>query len=290
VDKKKKNKKKGKTPPKKGRTTLTQKAPPFRRDWTWRKPKKVAPDMGCEESSAESAEAAEQRRQTVIDEALGGMGADVSADERKKEYYAKLEAKDVWEVSLHRKYPFGAEGETELTAAIAHCRSQGKTPLLLDRTAKKSVDAYFRDQGAVVLETKQMLHDEKQEIRGHDQIMKEARQQLTQAMRSGKIFYVLLEEKVPEFASGKFSGSDTLPMQIFEQEVVDELEPFYPGGTASLDRAMGGLWESSHPFAKCLRVNEPALLSEVATCCLCGRFGMFIRDSAGAIVTRAVLG
>ena len=78
-------------------------------------------------------------------------------------------------------------------------------------------------------------------------------------MREGKTFYVQLEKKVTDFAGGNYSAKDTLPMQIFDQRVVNELEAYYTTSERverSDETGWKGLWESEHPFAKILRDGD----------------------------------
>jgi hypothetical protein len=150
-----------------------------------------------------------------------------------------------------RRMPWLADGETGMGVARARARQQGKTPLIVDPSADSVVDHHFAFGGvpAKVLDARAMFEDEAQGTRTRNQVMKDARKLLVEAMREGKTFYIQLHQRhKTDFAGGLYSDNETLPLAVFDQRVVDTLEPFYADSEEAKD-----LFGSDHPLAAVLR-------------------------------------
>ena len=228
----------------------------------------------AEAQQKEAAELAEAK--SVLDD----LTTMPTADQRKRDYWKKMEANEVWQITLGRKHGWNEGDEDALTEAMARARANGKTPLLLDQTPNQKsgftrLDDYLmRADAAEVLEAKQMFDDRVAE-KSHDVIMKGARKQLVEAMKQGKAFYVRLgaQARCVAFTGEKsFNGDDTLPLAIFDAPTVatslqytEEAQAKARAHAGSSDAAAAeaqaqenhGLHKSGHALDKVLR--EPDL-------------------------------
>eukprot|EP00966_Prymnesium_polylepis_P249058 5758427-Prymnesium_polylepis.1 len=242
-------------------------------------------DHMAQVAAAEAAKAAEElaEAETLRKEEVDEQKADAidgrppTAEERRAMFWKKQEASPVWHVTLNKRYAWHAEDEEQLGEAMARCRAQGKTPLLLDGSRRKDpnsqyeptrLDEWFILKGAELLEARKMVEDETLGTRKREQVLKEARKQLVSAMRDGCTFYIRLGQKQTEFLSpahseeevvvGKgYNGDDTLPLSLFDAKKLAELEPH----TEGVAFEPVSLWNAAHPFAKLLRPNDLALRS-----------------------------
>jgi len=214
----------------------------------------------------EEKEEAERKSQELLDSLKPP-----TVEERKAEYWGKLEKQRVWNVTLNKRYAWHAAGEESLGEAIARAQANGKTPLLVDGSKLKvpgaiyeptRLDEWFIAAGAEVLEARKMVEDEVTETRSRAQALKEARKQLILAMREGCTMYVRLGPKNTSFAGPDAYRFDETPddpdpdvhkpMDIFNAQTVASLGPHTSGACEK----PATLWKSSHPLARVLRENE----------------------------------
>jgi hypothetical protein len=191
----------------------------------------------------------------AVDEDLlvAATAAPLTLEEKESAFWKLQEARACWEVPYGnvRRMPWLADGETGMGVAMARARQQGKTPLIVDPSADSVVDHHFAFGGvpAKVLDARAMFEDEAQGTRTRNQVMKDARKLLVEAMREGKTFYIQLHQRhKTDFAGGLYSDNETLPLAVFDQRVVDTLEPFYADSEEAKD-----LFGSDHPLAAVLR-------------------------------------
>lgn len=187
-------------------------------------------------------------------------------EQAKAEWFAKLDAagEGVWQVPMfYKKLAWQVEGETALTAAMAHARSKGKTPLLIDNTAKRSVAEYMADADrSVRFSVRQMYLDLKSEAKTEAQLLKEARKGLVEAMRSGKTLLVAFEE----YNHAPYTAEASFPHTVFDQAVVSALEPYHDGTwqvnaakpATDIGDTSYGLFQSKHPFAAVIQEGDLA--------------------------------
>jgi hypothetical protein len=234
----------------------------LRRMWTW---KKVAPELEPEVEAVEeaAAPAPEPAKKSALEE-LGDLYMP-TPEEKKAEYLAKLnklsEEKQAWHVRVGRKNPWGAEGDDQLSDAMAYARTIGLTPLLIDNSPKQAIDSKFEsDERAVVLNARQMHEEHKKGERSKEELFKDARKQLVLAMKQGKTFYVELKDKITDMTSDGYTSADHLPLGMFDQREVTKLSAYFAGAANQvgndLDKVSHGLWEADHPLAKVLRPGD----------------------------------
>jgi hypothetical protein len=214
------------------------------------------------EKSAHDKEEADEEA-TALKEAVA-MAPAATLEEKEAAFWEAQEKLTAWKIpfGLNRnRMPWLADGQTGLGVAMARCRSQGKTPLIVDPSFDGIAEHHFTSEalGSKVLRARSMFEDEAKGLRSHSQVMDDTRKLLVEAMREGKTFYIQLEKKnLTDFAGGVYSSQDTLPLAIFDQRVLAELEPYFSDSDTakSAEPTWSGLWGSEHPFAAVLRESD----------------------------------
>ena len=150
-----------------------------------------------------------------------------------------------------------------MLAAIERARLEGKTPLLVDNSQDRVIDVFFSYQRSQVLEAKMLPVDERQGM-ARSAVLERVRGQLVKAMRFGQVLYIRLSNSACDFCN-KYSGPDTLPLQVFDNEEVVRLNRLYGSGAGdsadegvhAVEHSVGAnLWGSSSPFAAVLREED----------------------------------
>jgi hypothetical protein len=173
--------------------------------------------------AAAAADATAAASSSASSAAKGGGGNDVSSYEG-----------DVWHVLA-----------TDLEVAIEKAISSGKTPLVLDGTSDKAVDAHFLYAPATIVEAKQLVLQVRQAGVSLDDAREGLRKQLMHAMRYGHILVVRLANSAADF-KGTYCTDDAFPHAVFER-------PKWPSD-ASLEASAS----CTSPFAKVLRPKDVA--------------------------------
>ena len=222
-------------------------------DWWTGAPSAEYDPKAVEEALAEQRRLDAEAKTRMVEEALSNERSRLSVGRIELEFWEKQAELSCWKVPFLRdlsRMPFLPPGMTGMDCAIARARSMGKTPLLLDTTDKKIVDAHIMKLDHLqALDAKNMFLDEKWARRTHKQVMGDTRALLVEAMRDGLLFYIRLEAAVVDFANGNYTGEDTFPLAIFDQSEVSDLKRYT--GPDGLD-----LWESPNAFSKVLRHND----------------------------------
>lgn len=254
------SKKKGK---KKGRKSAAAAKAQPKRSWTFKDAREKRQSEAEAQAELEAAPAP-----APAPAAVPVLDVEKTPTDRQSEYWQQIESQPVWHVILKKTHVWNQDDDA-LAEAMARARSIGKTPLLLDGTKgdydTSVLDDFFCvERKAQVLDARQMLEDEKTGARSYELIMKEARKQLVEAMRTGTAFYLRLGRKPPKFVgSDGFVGEDTLPLDIFHAEKVAELSAYSKESqlknsnpSSELNSSNHGLWKSKHPLAKILREGD----------------------------------
>ena len=134
---------------------------------------------------------------------------------------------------------------TDLEVAVERAVASGLTPLLLDNTADKAVDAYYLYAPATILEAKRMVL----EVRSAGVPIADAREsmrrQLVRAMRYGHTLVIRLANSAADFVDS-YCADDAFPLAVFDQTL-------WP-----CDKALDLYPRSSSPFARALRAEDVA--------------------------------
>lgn len=170
-------------------------------------------------------------------------------DDMQNRYWRQVEAGPVWEVPMGRDLdimPWLPRRSAGVLEAINRARALHMTALLVDNSPDKVVDTFFLYRPVQVLEAKAMVVEERTGKRSRAQILEQARVKLVNAMRYGQQMYVRMGNTACAFKI-HYSSPTTLPLAIFDQRAVDELNERYSGAAAD------NLYHSDHPFAGALR-------------------------------------
>lgn len=148
----------------------------------------------------------------IVEEIVAETPRDIAAQLATKRFWDDQASEPYWIV------PMGGEAEFSrrcgLLVALERARDAGKTPLIVDNSEDRLVDAYFSYQQTQVLEAKRLIIDE-QQGRARSVVLERARTQLIKAMRFGHFLYVRLANSACDFCS-KYCAADTLPAEIFD--------------------------------------------------------------------------
>ena len=90
---------------------------------------------------------------------------------------------------------------TDLLTAIEQSVANGKTPLIVDRSADNKVDTFFSYRSAVVLDGKKMGLDKSINKIPVEEILESARKKLVNALKYGYPFVIALQQSVTDFAT-----------------------------------------------------------------------------------------
>ena len=202
-------------------------------------------------------------------EAFNRRVSDAIAAQATSTEAAKLAADALWEEQALEPcwvVPMGDDSSFTrhcgLLAALERARAAGKTPLLVDNSEDRVVDTYFSYQQAQILEAKKFVVEERQGM-ARSAILERARAQLVKALRLGQIVYMRLSNSACDFCH-KYSGADTLPLDLFDAKAVAELNENYAAGLgkhfdAADEEARyvgANLWGAESPFAAVLREED----------------------------------
>ena len=191
------------------------------------------------------------------------------AAELSREESARLATKAFWEEQECEPYwtvPMGGDSQFArccgLLDAVKRAQAAGKTPLLIDNSEDRLIDTFYSYQQVQVLEAKRMVLDEAKGT-ARAAVLERARVQLVNAMRFGQVLYVRLANTACDF-SNKYSGADTLPLELFDASAVALLNEKFGSAPADVAdeqaRHVGAnLWEAAEdPFAATLRAEDAA--------------------------------
>ena len=191
------------------------------------------------------------------DDFNGVLSRDAEENERllqiRADYWKAIETKGVWEVPLGRDLdamPWLSRRGCGVLEAIERARRQHcRTALLVDNSADKVVDTFFLYRPVQVLEAKAMVIEERTCKRNRPQILEQARIKLVNAMRYGQTLYVRMSNTATQFVT-TYSGPTTLPLAIFDQSAVGELQSRHSGPSGE------NLFGSNHPLAGALQEED----------------------------------
>ena len=191
------------------------------------------------------------------DDFNGVLSRDAEENERllqiRADYWKAIENKGVWEVPLGRDLdamPWLSRRGCGVLEAIERARRQHcRTALLVDNSADKVVDTFFLYRPVQVLEAKAMVIEERTGKRNRPQILEQARIKLVNAMRYGQTLYVRMSNTATQFVT-TYSGPTTLPLAIFDQSAVGELQSRHSGPSGE------NLFGSNHSLAGALREED----------------------------------
>mmetsp|Transcript_17517 Transcript_17517/g.44903 ORF Transcript_17517/g.44903 Transcript_17517/m.44903 type:complete len:455 (-) Transcript_17517:230-1594(-) len=200
-------------------------------------------------SCVPSAPSAEVQPQLDWNDAAG-VPSDPQLAKMRTDFWRQTEQDTCWTVPMGRDLktmpwlPHRSCGMLE--AMLRARRLRRRTVLLVDNTADRVVDTFFLYRPCQVIEAKMMVLDERMKKRTLAQIRDHARQCIVNAMKFGQILLVRMSNTAASFAT-RFSDPKTLPMTIFDHEVVDSLRMQHTGPAGD------NLYLSDHPLAACLR-------------------------------------
>ena len=90
---------------------------------------------------------------------------------------------------------------TGLLEAIDQAIKDGKTPLVLDRSADHKVDTFFSYRSAIILDAKKLGLDKGMRQIPVESLMKEIRQKLVGALKNGYPLIISMQQSACDFAS-----------------------------------------------------------------------------------------
>ena len=134
---------------------------------------------------------------------------------------------------------------TDLEVAVEKALASGKTPLLLDNTDDKAVDAYYLYAAATILEAKRVVLEVRSAGVSLEAARSNLRTELVRAMRHGHTLVVHMANSAADFTHA-YCADDAFPLAVFEQ-------PLWPS-----DKSLQLPPQDASPFAAVLRAGDLA--------------------------------